>query len=169
MNRTGNTGLYLRQPRRPGTWLAWTAAALVLATALGWSQHAVDSRMERQRVANQPAPKRTTAPARKAPAAPALNDAGRIQMIQQLALINRDWNGLLASLVPADADTRLLSLDIDPVSGAVRISASAASAAQANDYTVLLQQRGRLQEVRLMSLEGQPQQAVFEVSGQWAQ
>ncbi|WP_368564623.1 hypothetical protein [Pseudoxanthomonas sp. UTMC 1351] len=168
MSRAGDTDLYLRQPRRPGTWLAWVAAALVLAAALGWSQHAVDSKLERQRKASQPLPKQAAAMARRAPAAPALNEAGRIQMVQQLALINRDWNGLLASLVPADADTRLLSLDIDPVSGAVRISASAATAAQANDYTVLLQQRGRLQEVRLMSLDGQPQQAVFEVSGQWA-
>ncbi|KAF1722237.1 hypothetical protein [Pseudoxanthomonas wuyuanensis] len=89
-------------------------------------------------------------------------------MIQQLALINRDWNGLLASLVPADADIRLLTLDVDPVTGSVRVSASAATAAQANDYTALLQQRGQLRQVKLMALDGQPQQTIFEVSAQWA-
>lgn len=170
MSRAGGSGLHFRQPPKRGKRLLWAAAALAVSLALVWGQRSVEDSIQRQQAAarTSPVPAVAPGPARKSPREPSLSEAGLAQMIQQLALINRDWNGLLASLVPADADIRLLTLDVDPVTGSVRVSASATTAAQANDYTALLQQRGQLRQVKLMALDGQPQQTIFEVSAQWA-
>lgn len=92
------------------------------------------------------------------------------QLRAQIALLNRDWLNLLENIVPAEGQVRLLGVDVDATTAAVRVTGRASDAAVANDYAKGLQARGRgLHDVRLLLLERKSDGVHFEVSAQWAE
>lgn len=99
-----------------------------------------------------------------------LSSAGARQVNAQIALLNRDWTGLLERLVPRSRKVKLLGMDVNPVTGALRITGGADSAADANAYAESLQGRtALLRDVRLMLLERKAGHIQFEVTAQWAE
>lgn len=108
-----------------------------------------------------------TMPDRKL-AVPALSPAAEHQLSRQVALLNRDWTQLSESLAPSDDEVRLLGMDVDPVSGVVRITARADSTTEANMYAESLSKRiDTLRHVRLLGLERRVDGIRFEISAQW--
>ncbi len=90
------------------------------------------------------------------------------QMQQQVGLLNRDWAALTQALLPADNDIRLLSLDVNPSTSAVRVIGLAGSPVRANSYAQALEARAdTLHEVRLLQVERQSDGVRFEVGAQW--
>jgi hypothetical protein len=99
-----------------------------------------------------------------------LSPAGARQVNTQIALLNRDWTGLLEQLAPRSRQVKLLGMDVNPATGAVRITGGADSAADANAYAEWLQGHGALlRDVRLMLLERKAAHIHFEVTAQWAE
>lgn len=97
----------------------------------------------------------------------ALSPAGLAQLSGQVALLNKDWAGLLNAFVP-QSEIRLLGMDINPTTGSVRISGIAATSAVANNYAEALEHEvGALHQVRLLVIERRPDGIHFEVSAQW--
>ncbi|MDR0181443.1 hypothetical protein [Lysobacter arvi] len=97
--------------------------------------------------------------------------AGELRQLRaQIALLNRDWVKLLGDIVPAEGDVRLLGVDVNAATAAIRVTGRASDSAVANDYAKELQARGRgLHEVRLLLLERKSDGVHFEVSAQWAE
>lgn len=157
-----------RQSRR----VSWPVLAMLLAgvaSAMGllaWAHH-----MDGQRAVRESQLRRLSASRRHPPAVPTkapLDPAALRQMQQQIGLLNRDWASLTQALLPADKDIRLLSLDINPASSAVRIIGLAGSPVRANDYAQTLEARAdTLHEVRLLLVERQGDGVRFEVGAQW--
>lgn len=111
---------------------------------------------------------RHEAEARRLAAAPERHtEVALLQIGREVGLINRDWSGLLAALVPETADVRLLAVEVDPAAGTVRVSGSGDRAASANDYAARLEARDELHDVRLVSLERSEGQLVFEAVARW--
>jgi hypothetical protein len=99
--------------------------------------------------------------------APRLGAAGTRQVNEQIALLNRDWSALLAQLVPDSPRVRLLAMDANPATGAVRITGAAEAAVQANAYAERLQRGAVVRDVRLVLLERKPARVQFEITAQW--
>ena len=159
--------LALRPRPRPLAWLALICAAALFAGVLAWGQVRVDAqiqaRLQLQRQAASPVQPQPPPRDRLLQ----LNKAGLERLRAEMLLLNRDWNALLVSLVPQEAQTRLLSLDVNPINGAVRIAGRASTNEAVRAYTLALEQSETLREVRLIRLEGQEHGAVFEVTAQW--
>ena len=101
---------------------------------------------------------------------PTLNATGQRQVVAQIALLNRDWAQLLQLLTPKSERVKLLTTDVNPSTGALRVDGSAQSAAEANAYAQSLQAReDLLANVRLLLLERDAGAIRFEVSAQWKQ
>jgi hypothetical protein len=165
--------------------LAWTLGgsrsglrALVLAMLMGascfvvlyWKQGLDAQRVEHARRLERLAQLSLLRSARPSAAAPPLSVAGMRQVNQQIALLNRDWAGLLGQLAPASHHVKLLAMDVNPATGALRITGGADDAAQANAYAEWLQRRGAmLRDVRLMLLERKAGHVQFEVTAQWSE
>ena len=107
------------------------------------------------------------APRPKAPLPP-LSPAAARQLDREVALLNRDWSQLSNLLTPRDLPVSLLGMDVDPSSGAVRVSGSTESAMVANTYAEMLSRQGdALQQVRLLGVERRVDGIHFEISAQW--
>lgn len=137
--------------------------------ALLAGRHAIEQRTDAyaQRLAAFEDASRRAAAQRRAEAPARLSDAALAQLGRQVDLINRDWSSLLASLVPEGRDVHLLGVEVDPVAGAVRITGDGARPRDANAYSALIQQRGAVHDVRLVSLEPHGDRVVFEVVARW--
>lgn len=110
------------------------------------------------------------APTRRTRPMPARSATATRQISEQVALLNRDWVQLLKAVTPQRRDVKLLGMDINPGTGAIRVSGRATTAAIANAFAESLEQRGdRVQRVRLLVLGRKPDGVDFEVSAQWAQ
>lgn len=156
--------------RRPG-WRWWLAVGLVLVALLvlwRWKQQ-VDTRLAVSEIRLQQATRLTASEAASRVVAPTgLDAAGARQVNAQIALLNRDWSGLLNGLEPRDDAVKLLATDINPATGAIRITAGASTPAEANAYAQRLQERSVvLRDVRLLSLEREAGRIEFEVTAQW--
>lgn len=105
----------------------------------------------------------------KPPAAPSATALRQLQ--EQVRLINRNWEGLTVLLAPSSRDVRLLGMDVNPGTGAVRVTGRASNAVVANAYAEALGHgsSGRLQRVRLVLLERRADGIKFEVSAQWVE
>lgn len=100
---------------------------------------------------------------------PALTPAGARQVREQMALLNRDWVRLSELLAPASSDVRLIGMDVNPITGAVRVTGRAATSVAANAYAEALGGRtDALRNVRLLGVERRPDGIRFEASAQWA-
>ncbi|HEY0332303.1 MAG TPA: hypothetical protein VGC74_01120 [Stenotrophomonas sp.] len=148
-------------------WLLLVFSTAAVSGALGWTQQRLDQRL--QALA---ATKPVLVPARPAPSAPvdllaSLDKNGAERLNDEVRMLNRDWPALLTAIVPSDRQTRLLSLDVNPANGSLLVTGQAADHAGVSAYTVQLDQSGLLREVRLLSVEGQVDGVVFEVSAQW--
>lgn len=156
--------------RRPG-WRWWLAVGVLLAALLvaAWCSWQVDARLAASEarlleIARTQSGDRTA----RVPETTGLNASGIREVNAQVALLNRDWSSLLNGLAPADDAVKLLAMDINPATGAVRIDGSAATSSAANAYAQALQERSaRLRDVRLLLLERQAGRIEFEVSAQW--
>jgi hypothetical protein len=108
-----------------------------------------------------------TAP-RSKPPLPPLSLAATRQLDRQVALLNRDWSQLSGLLAPHDQAVSLLGMDVDPATGAIRVSGSVDTATVANTYAqTLSKQAGALRQVRLLGLERRADGIHFEISAQW--
>lgn len=152
--------------RRPGavavaTWLV--LGALVIALAL-WNVA-----LRRERIGHERELARSARPSVAAPrqAAPARTAAAERQLRDQIVLLNRDWSTVLDRLVPAGRDTRLLGLDINPATGAIRVVGHARSGVAANAYATALGQEPLFAEVRLLLVERRADGVRFEVGARW--
>lgn len=98
----------------------------------------------------------------------ALSPAGTRQLQAQMAQLNRDWPTLLGVLTPRGRDVKLLGMDINPGTGAVRVTGRAATSTLANAYAASLgKHAGVVHRVRLLALERRSDGVRFEVSAQW--
>lgn len=97
-----------------------------------------------------------------------LSEVALVQLNRQVGMINRDWGRLLSTLVPETDEVRLLSIDVEPVTGVIRVSGASDSAERANAYSALLEARAVVGDVRLLSLERNGTRVVFEVTARWA-
>jgi hypothetical protein len=153
--------------------MRWPAVGvLVLAVALGaglvaWKQQ-LDARLatSQERLARADAQAALVA-ARDARPTHAPSAMAARQLEEQLALLNRDWVALSSRLVPREAGVRLLGLDANPATGALRVTGSAPSAEHANAYAEQLGGDTGLRDVRLLGLERSGSLVKFEVGAQW--
>lgn len=163
-------GLQVRS-RSPKWGVVLVAGGILLASgALLIAGHALDRRSDalaerisadetRRVIAAAAARTRTVAP---------LTEAAAAQFGQQVRMINRDWTRLLKSLVPETDDIRLLSVDVDPSGGTVRLSGASDTAERANAYSALLEKRAVVSDVRLLTVEPDGNRTGFEVTARWA-
>lgn len=141
----------------------------VAAWALtGWKRD-VDAELGRREQLLERAAARSSADHSRRPTPPmALSPAGSRQLHEQMALLNKDWVALLGVLTPRGRDVKLLGMDINPGTGAVRVTGQAATSALANAYAASLGKRAdAVHRVRLLVLERRPDGIRFEVSAQW--
>ena len=120
-----------------------------------------------QQLTQLQAERREAAERRAASVPERLSESALVQVGKQISLINRDWSRLLATLVPAEPDVRLHMVDVDPVAGTVRVSGVSQNANQANEYSALLEERGIVNDVRLIGVERSGEQVMFEVLALW--
>lgn len=159
------------RPSRRWPWrplMVAAACAIAVAGLATWRHH-----LDRQLAARQALLERLTASRRAPPrtAAPAsLSPGAAREMRQQRLLLARDWGRLSSGLAPkASEDIRLLEVDANPASGAVRVTGVASSALQANAYAERLAGAGgMLRRVRLLGLERHAEGIRFEVGAQWS-
>ncbi|KLD74163.1 PilN domain-containing protein [Xanthomonas hyacinthi] len=167
MKTAGLHDLAWRSRPRWRAWALLAACALAAGGVLGWAQHRVDQRLQLL-VDRRPAP--ASAPSMPTAAADPLagiDKAGLERVEGELRMLNRDWPGLLAAIVPQDRHTRLLSLDVNPASGNVIVTGRAPGHAAVSTYVMELNNSSLIQEVRLLRIEGLGGGTVFEVSAQW--
>jgi len=145
--------------------LALVAACALLLAA----RHELDQQSAgyAQQLADLEADRRAAAARRAASAPERLSDAALVQIGRQVGLINRDWSRLLSTLVPTEPDVRLLMVDVDPAAGTVRVSGAGHNAHRANEYSALLEERGVVEDVRLIAVERSGDQVLFEVVARW--
>lgn len=153
-------------PRR-GRWLLLCVVTAVGCGGLLWLQQSLDARLAvardtQAREARQDLQRLTQPTVSQAP----MSDAALEGLREELLLLNRDWSALLSSLVPADG-ARLLALDVNPASGAVRIDAQADDRAAVTAFVEALEKTGPLARVRLLRVEQQVSGLVIEVDAQW--
>lgn len=99
---------------------------------------------------------------------PELGAAGTRQVNEQIALLNRDWVGFLRNISPKSSRVKLLGMDVNPATGAIRIVGGTVSAEEANAYAERLQREGTaLQDVRLVLVEQVEGKVKFEVTARW--
>lgn len=158
--------------RRPG-WRWWLVVGLLLAALLAaaWGRQQVGARLAASEARLKAiARAQSGGRAARVPATTGLNATGIREVNAQVALLNRDWSTLLNGLEPPDEAVKLLALDINPATGAVRIGGSAATPSAANAYAQALQERlAPLRDVRLLLLERQAGRIDFEVTAQWSE
>ena len=115
---------------------------------------------------------RVTASNRVAPPARerTLSAVGERQWREQIALLNRDWGRLLNALVPREKHTRLLGIDVNPMTGVVRVSGITDSPERANAYAEALEANTtEVSQVRVLALKRSGQAVNFEVSASWGE
>lgn len=167
------TGLEWRQtPRRFPIWL-WMAllGTLVTGAWLVKTKTYQDARAaEFDRALEQVLTRELAGPVRRVQPESARSQAELRQIRTQIALLNRDWPSLFDDLLPEKQQVKLLGLDVNAETAAIRLTAHAPSADIANDYAEALQaQRSQLQDVKLLLLERKPEGLHFEVSARWVQ
>jgi hypothetical protein len=149
--------------------LALLAVGVIAGGGLLYGKRRLDTQFARrgQQLARVQELAARMAPRRKPPL-PALSSAAAHQLGRQVALLNRDWTRLSALLAPHDHAVRLLGMDVDPATGAVRISGRVDSATVANTYAQTLSKHvDTLRQVRLLGLERRVDGIRFEISAQW--
>lgn len=158
------------RPSRRWSWRPLLVAAACAAAAAGLAawQHRVDRQLEaRQALLDRLAASRQAPPRAAAPVPLSLGAAREER--QQRLLLARDWGELSSRLAPLAAeDIRLLEVDANPATGALRLTGVASTALQANAYAQRLAGAGgTLRRVRLLGLERQADGIRFEVGAQW--
>ena len=146
------------------------AAALLVAVGavLEWKQGIDEQQAQQARRLLQAERMAASSSPRAVQPTPRMSPAAVRQVNAQIALLNREWAALLRHLAPAGAEAQLLTLDVNPATGAVRMTGSADNAAKANAYAERLQRSAaRLDNVRLLLLERKSAQVEFEVTAQW--
>lgn len=158
-------------PRRE-RWLLLCVVTAVACGGLLWLQLSLDARLTlvretQAKQAQQDLRLLTQPTVSQAPLSEAaLSEAALEGLRAELLLLNRDWSALLSSLVPADG-VRLLALEVNPGSGAVRIGAQADDRAAVTAFVEALEKTEPLAQVRLLRVEQQVSDLVFEVDAQW--
>ena len=143
------------------------ALLLALAAVLQWKQSIDGELAQQERRLLQVERLAAAATPRAVRPTPQMSPAAVRQINTQINLLNRQWAALLRQLVPT-SDVELLTLDVNPATGAVRMTGGARGAAQANAYAERLQRSSaRLGNVRLMLLERKAERVEFEVTAQW--
>lgn len=154
-----------RWPWRP---LMVAAACATVAAGLATWQHQLDRQLAaRQALLDRLASSRQAPPRAAAP--PPLSPGAAREVRQQRLLLARDWGQLSSRLAPvASEDIRLLEIDANPASGALRLTGVASTALEANAYAERLAGAGgTLRRVRLLGLERHADGIRFEVGAQW--
>jgi len=146
------------------------ALCLLAGSALLHWKRGLDAEVaRRERQLQQLAALASRAPPRRPPP-PALGPAAVRQLREQMVLLNRNWIHLSDLLAPHGQDVRLLGMDVNPATGAVRVTGRASTTLVANAYAESLGKRnGALQHVRLLGTERRPDGIRFEVAAQWAE
>lgn len=156
--------------RRPSpVWLAILMAGLACAGGLTYAKLHLDAQLARrtQQLARLQELSALATP-RPKPAPAMLSPAASRQLDRQVALLNRDWVRLSTLLAPKDQAIRLLGMDVDPATGAIRISGTVDSATAANAYAKKLSRHAEsLRQVRLLGLERRAEGTHFEIGAQW--
>jgi hypothetical protein len=143
------------------------ALLLALAAVLQWKQSIDTERAQQERRLLQVERLAADATPRVVRPTPRMSPAAVRQVNSQIGLLNREWPSLLRQMVPT-GDVELLTLDVNPATGAVRMTGAARDAALANAYAERLQRgAAQLGNVRLMLLERKAGQVEFEVTAQW--
>jgi hypothetical protein len=150
--------------------LRLVAAILICLAACGgllsWKRTLQSELETRERALEWVLARSSRTPSAQPPATP--SPAAMRQFREQAALLNRDWAGLSNLLVPRGKNVRLLGMDVNPASGAIRISGNADSAIAANAYAASLEKSAsELAQVRLLSVERKADGVRFEVAAQW--
>ncbi len=151
-------------------WRAWTllaACALGAGSALAWAQHRIDQRLQFLADRRSVPASTPSVPTPVVDPLAGIAKTGLERVEGELRMLNRDWPGLLAAVVPQDRYTRLLSLDVNPASGNVIVTGQAPSHSAVSTYVMELDNSSLIQEVRLLRIEGLGDGTVFEVSAQW--
>ncbi|WP_369348347.1 hypothetical protein [Stenotrophomonas sp. JAG2] len=157
--------LALVAPSRLTRWAILAIVGVACSSSLLWLQWSLDGRLQEMEQAQPSARPLHTAPP-PTPAAPPLSPGAAESIRTELALLNRDWSTLLGALVPR-AGVRLLSLDVNPASGAVRIVAEADDREAVTAFAQGLEATAPLAQVRLLRIEQQVAGLTFEVDAQW--
>ncbi|MBU8975701.1 MULTISPECIES: hypothetical protein [unclassified Lysobacter] len=158
--------------QRPGALACALLACVVLTIGvLAYARSGVDARLQhRERQLDKAMQRRPAATPRRAPPSEQRSATQVRQLQSQIALLNRDWVKLLQEIVPAKGAVRLLGVDVNATTAAIRITGHAGDSAEANAYAEALQARGHgLHDVRLLLLERKNGGIHFEVSARWAQ
>lgn len=158
--------------RRAPIWL-WTVLLGTLVTG-AWlftvKTHQAERAAELDRALEQVLTRELAGPVRPVLPESARSPAELRQIRTQIALLNRDWPSLFDDLLPDKPQVKLLGLEINGETAAIRLTAHAPSADIANDYAEALQaQRRQVQDVKLLLLERKPEGLHFEVSARWVQ
>lgn len=171
MIRLPNMEWRMRRPRM-GRWtmVVLSSAALGAAALLYMKSH-LDQRLRHsQSRLEQVLARSLASTTRRRVAGPVRTPAEVRQLNAQIALLNRDWAGLLDELVPGEQDVKLLGLDVNAATGVVRLTGRAADGQDANAYAEALQSHeASLSDVRLLLLERKSGGIHFEVSARWQQ
>ncbi|NZA25159.1 hypothetical protein H0E84_02080 [Luteimonas sp. SJ-92] len=157
--------------RSSGGWMWGLLLLLTLGlAALLYAKSAIDARLHSRQGEMERLVLRSLADGRRVSPERA-RSAGELRLLHdQVLLLNRDWAGLLHELVPGDHGSRLLVLDIDAVTGVLRVSGRARDAKAANLYAETIHlESGAVRDVRLLLLERKPDGIDFEVSARWAE
>lgn len=155
--------------RRPSAWIL----GLLLLSALGVAvlvrtKSHLDDRLERSEQQLERGLTRSVTATRKIMAKPTYTTSELRQLHAQIALLNRDWVAFLEELVPGEHEVKLLGLEVNAATGAIRLTGRAISGEEANTYAEALQAQGpSLQDVRLLLLERKADGIHFEVSARW--
>lgn len=166
MSANALRSLALRPAPRTRAWIVLVSGAVLAAGILSWGQGRIDAsiqaRLHLQRQAILP-----VLPPPPRDRLPPLSKEGLDRLSAEMLLLNRDWNALLAGIVPQEPQTHLLSLEVNPMNGAVHIAGQAVTHEAVTAYTVALDRSKTLREVRLIRLDGQVHGALFEVTARW--
>lgn len=165
MSANALRSLALRPAPRIRAWIVLVSAAVLAAGILAWGQSRIDARIQARLQLQRRAVSPVSPPPRDR--LPPMSKTGLDRLSAEMLLLNRDWNALLAGIVPQEPQTRLLSLDVNPMNGAVHIAGQAATHEAVTAYTVALERSETLREVRLIRLDGQAQGVLFEVTARW--
>jgi hypothetical protein len=99
---------------------------------------------------------------------PELGHDGARQLGEQFALLNKDWPRLLNAIVPNKRQVKLLSVDVNPDTAAIRVTGRAPDLMNANDYAQWLETAGSpIGDVRVIVFERRPDGIYFEIGAKW--
>lgn len=155
--------------RVPVSTLAVLAITIALAAGLlRWRHSLAEQLGQRQQQLARATTLLARMGQRPVPAVAALSPEAARQIRDQQRLLRRDWGRLSSQLLPPDREVKLLELDVNPTTSAIRILGVAPTMAAANAYAETLSRReGVMQRVRLQGVKREPEGIRFEVSGQW--